>query len=156
MTNRDTLEAQMEIRNKNAGRDHQILETFEAGIMLLGSEVKSIRDGKASLNAAHARILNGEVWLINANITGYEKSSPVGYDPLRTRKLLLSRHEITSLSAKLGQNKLTLIPLLLYTKGRLVKVRLALARGTRTFEKRAIKKQRDIERDVQRELKDLS
>ena len=153
----------MEIRNKNARRDHQILETFEAGIVLLGSEVKSIRDGKASLNAAHARVINGEVWLINANITGYEKSSPAGYDPLRTRKLLLSRHEIASLSAKLGQNKqgfhgngkLTLVPISLYTKGRLVKAKLALARGTRIFEKRAIKKQKDIERDVQRELKDL-
>ena len=144
----------MEIRNKNAGRDHQILETFEAGIMLLGSEVKSIRDGKASLNAAHARIMNGEVWLINANVTGYEKSSPAGYDPLRTRKLLLSKQQIASLASKLGQNKLTLIPLSLYTKGRLVKAKIALAKGTRTYEKRDIKKKRDLERDIQRELKD--
>lgn len=145
----------MEIRNKNATRDHQILQTIEAGIVLLGSEVKSIRDGKASLNGAHARIINGEVWLINANITGYEKSSPEGYDPLRARKLLLSRHEIAALSSKLGQSKLTLVPLSLYTRGRLVKAKMALAKSTRTFEKRAIKKQKDIERNVQRELKDL-
>lgn len=145
----------MEIRNKNAGRDHQILDIFEAGIMLLGSEVKSIRDGRASINAAHVKLMNGEVWLINANVTGYEKSSPNGYDPLRTRKLLLTKQQIASLASKLGQNKLTLIPLSLYTKGRLVKAKIALAKGTRIYEKRDIKRKRDLERETQREIKDL-
>lgn len=144
----------MEIRNKKAGKDHQILETIEAGIVLLGSEVKSIRDGRASLNAAHVRIMGSEAWLINANITGYENSSPEGYNPVRTRKLLLSRQQITSLASRVTQNKLTLIPLSLYTKGRLVKAKIALAKGTRTYEKRDIKKKKDLERDMQRELKD--
>lgn len=145
----------MEIRNKKAGRDHQILETIEAGIVLLGSEVKSIRDGRASLNAAHVRIMGGEVWLINANITGYENSSPEGYNPVRTRKLLLAKSEIAALASKVAQNKLTLIPLSLYTKGRLIKAKVALAKGTRTYEKRDIKKKKDLERDMQRELKNL-
>lgn len=144
----------MEIRNKNAGRDNQLFETMEAGVVLLGAEVKSIKDGRGDLNAAHVRIKNGEVWLINANISGYKNSVPDGYDPMRTRKLLLSRQEIGTLEAKMRHKKLTLVPISLYTRGRLVKAKIALAKGMRTFEKRAAKKQKDIERDVQRELKD--
>lgn len=144
----------MEIRNKNATRDHIILETVEAGIMLLGSEVKSIKDGRGDLNTAHVRIKDNEVWLINANIPGYQSSVPEGYDPIRTRKLLLNKQQISSLASKVGQNKLTLIPLSLYTKGRLVKAKVALAKGTRNYEKRDIKKKKDLERDTQRELKD--
>lgn len=144
----------MEIRNKKATRDHQILEIIEAGIMLIGAEVKSIKNGRGDLNTAHVRIKDNEVWLINSNIPSYQSSVSNGFDPMRTRKLLLNKQEISSLASKIGQNKLTLIPLSLYTRGRLVKAKIALAKSTRVYEKRDIKKKKDLERDTQRELKD--
>jgi SsrA-binding protein len=140
----------MRKENRRAKFDYHILETLEAGVVLEGGEVKAIKSGKVDINAAHIRILEGEAYLINANI-------PVGgkknHSPTRTRKLLLHKDELISVSAKIKAKKLTLVPVSVYTKGRLVKVKIALAKAKRKFEKRQKIKKRDIERDIERELK---
>lgn len=142
----------MRIFNKKARHDYQLLEDFEAGIALSGSEVKSIKMGRTDLSSSFVRIRDSEAWLVGANIPPYNQS-PEGYDPLRTRKLLLHKNEITALNTRAKQQNLTLIPTLLYTKGRLVKIRVALAKGKRQYEKREVKKRKDIEREIQRNLR---
>lgn len=145
----------MKIINKRAQFEYQIGESFEAGLALTGQEVKSVKQGRGDLSNAFVRIRDNEAWLINANIPQYSGSTP-GYDPVRSRKVLLHRSEIISLVSKLGQQRLTLVPLSLYTKGRLVKAQIALARGKRQFEKRTVLRKKDLEREVERTLKDES
>lgn len=143
----------MRISNKRARKNYEIMEKLEAGISLRGHEAKSIRLGRADISSAFVRIRDNEAYLVGANIPPYDADQRENYDPLRSRKLLLHKKEITSLSAKIKQKRLALIPLALYTKGPRVKVEIALARGRKRYEKREIKKKRDIERELERELR---
>lgn len=142
----------MRILNRRARHDYQLFENLEAGIALTGSEVKSVRAGRGDLSSAFVRIKDGEAWLVGANIPRYEAGSK-DYDPIRTRKLLLHKNELVSLSTKMAQQNLTLVPISLYTKGRLVKVRVALGKGKKQYEKRDAKRRKDIDREVERALK---
>jgi len=144
----------MAIENKKARFDYEPLENFEAGIVLRGFETKAIRAGKASLKGAHAKIYNGELWLVNAHISPYqEKNTPSGYDPERPRKLLAHKQEISRLVGALHEKGLTLVPVKMYNKGRQIKIELMLGRSKKKFDKRAAIKKRDTERQVGRKLK---
>lgn len=142
----------MKIINRRARHDYYLFENFEAGIVLAGSEVKSLQQGRADLGSSFVRIKDSEAWLVGTNIPPY--GAIQGYDPLRQRKLLLSKDEIISLETKMKQQKLTLVPISLYNKRRFIKVRLALARGKRQFEKREAKRRRDLDREAEIALKD--
>lgn len=142
----------MKIYNKRAKFDYQLLESLEAGIALTGAEVKSLKQGRGDLSSAFVRIKDGEAWLVGVNIPAYS-SGPREYDPLRLRKLLLHKDQILSLDTKTKQQKLTLVPILLYTKGNLVKLKIALAKGKKRFEKKEEKKKKDLEREIERALK---
>lgn len=143
----------MRILNRRAPFEYQLFDRIEAGVALAGSEVKSIKVGRADLSAAFVRIQNNEAFLLNLNIPAYKGGVPEGYNPTRTRKLLLNKNEIISLETKAKQQKLTIVPMSMYTKRRLVKVQIALARPKRKFEKREVKRRKDIQREVERELK---
>jgi SsrA-binding protein len=139
--------------NRKARRNYEILDTIEAGIVLRGSEVKSIRDGKVQIAEAFARIDGGEVWLHQLTIAVYEYSqSHSGHDETRKRKLLLHAHEIERLRARVDPEHLSLIPLSMYFKDGRAKVELALARGRRTHDKRQVIAERDAAREVRREM----
>lgn len=138
--------------NKRAPVDYELLERYEAGIALLGSEVKAIRDGRATLNQSFARVVDGEIVLVNANIS--PQFPPHGYNPTRTRKLLLNKKEINSLVGKVGGQGLTIVPLRLYNRGNLIKLEIALARSKKKYQKKERVQARDIERDIQRAIKD--
>ena len=141
-----------QVKNKRAPVDYELLETYEAGVSLLGSEVKAIRDGRATLNQSFVRIVKGEVVLVNASIS--PEFPPQQYNPTRSRKLLLKKSEISSLVGKVGGQSLTIVPIRLYNKGNLIKLEMALARSKKKYQKKARVQARDIERDVQRALKD--
>lgn len=143
----------MRITNRRALHDYQLLDRLEAGIALLGSEVKSIKTGHLDLTTAFVRVKDGQAFLLNANIPPYPSGVPEGYNPTRSRKLLLNKKELIALEAKLKQQRLTIVPVAVYTKGRLVKVQIALAKPKRKFEKREAKRKKDITREVERELK---
>lgn len=140
--------------NKKATFNYEILERLEAGIALLGSEVKSIRGGRVSLKESFADIKDGEVYLINCHISPYEAANRFNHEPMRTRKLLLHRQEIKRLTGKIKEKGLTLIPTKIYLndKGK-VKVEIALARGKRAYEKKEAIKARDLERELRAEMK---
>jgi len=142
--------------NRKARSFYQVLETIQAGIELKGPEVKSIREGKADISEAFVRIKDGEAWLFNAHVHPFKGSEKLGIDPTRPRKLLLHKSQILSLQHKVSQKGLTMIPLLLYTTPRLIKAEIALARAKKKFEKRETLKRRDIEREIERELKGKS
>ena len=137
-------------KNRRARFDYQIEETFEAGIALLGSEVKSLRAGRANLVDSYARISNGEVVLMKAHIAPYEQANRENHDPVRPRKLLLHRSEIRRLTGKVHERGRTLIPLELYFEGGRAKVELALARGKKRHDKRAAIAKRESDRQLQR------
>lgn len=138
----------MQIINRRVRFDYQILEKFEAGAVLTGAEAKSIRVGRADLSGAFVRIKDGEAFLVNFDI-------PVSSgDSKRARKLLLKKSQILSLSTRVKQFRLTLLPTRVYTKGRLVKVEIGLAKPKRKFEKKEAIKRRDQEREIERTLKD--
>jgi SsrA-binding protein len=139
------------LRNKKARFNFHIDETLEAGISLLGSEVKSLRDGRASLDESFARLTDGQVFLVNMHIGPYEQAREQ-HDPHRPRRLLLHRREINRTLARALTRGCTLVPLKLYWKGGKAKVELAIARGKRQFDKREDIKKRDTQRDVSREL----
>jgi len=139
-------------RNPKATYDYHILETWEAGIVLSGTEVKSLRTGKASVKEGFARLANGEVFLEGVNITPYEQGNRYNHDPVRTRKLLLHRKEIERLIGAVEQKGLTLIPLELYFRKGVAKVTLALGRGKKRHDRREDMKKKDAERDVARAL----
>ncbi len=139
--------------NRKARRDYEILESFEAGMMLRGTEVKSLRDGRMSLKDSYAKVEEEEVFLVNAHISPYTHGNIQNHDPLRERKLLLHKSEIKRLRGKTEEKGLTLIPLKVYfVRGR-AKVELGLARGKREYDKREAIKRRDADREVRRELK---
>lgn len=136
--------------NRRARHDFMIEETLEAGVVLSGSEVKSLRDGKANLKDSYGRIDRGELWLLNAHISPYGPASQFGHDPTRSRKLLLHRREIGRLAGKVKERGYTLIPLRLYFKNGRVKVELGLGRGKKLYDKRAAIREREVQRDLDR------
>ena len=140
-------------KNKKARFDYEISDRFEAGMVLTGSEVKSLRMGKANLTDSFAKINNGEVWLMSCHISPYPFSSYNNHEPLRPRKLLLHKREIQRLAGKINEQGYSLIPLALYFKEGKVKVDLALARGKKKHDKRESIKRRDQEREIERALK---
>lgn len=141
-------------KNKKAYFNYEILETFEAGIALLGSEVKSIREGRISLKESYAEVKDGEVFLVHCHISPYEAANRFNHEPLRERKLLLHRRELKRLTGKIKEKGLTLVPtkVLLSERG-LVKVEVALARGKRAYQKREAIRERDRDREMRAELK---
>ncbi len=139
--------------NRRARHDYEIVDTFEAGIVLEGSEVKSLREGRANLKDSFGHVRNGEMWLVGAYIGPYAFSRGGGHDPERTRKLLLNRREIDQISGKIAEKGLTLIPLRLYFKEGKVKVEIALARGRRTVDKRDAIKEREQRREMERSVR---
>lgn len=140
--------------NRKAHHDFHILETFEAGIALQGTEVKSLRGGKANLNDAFARIENGEVFLYNMHISPYEQGNRFNHDPKRTRKLLMHKSEISKLFGSVREKGLTLVPLKVYfSKGR-AKLELALAQGKKLYDKRQDMASKDAKREIDRAVKE--
>ncbi|MDQ1685722.1 MAG: SsrA-binding protein [Frankiaceae bacterium] len=137
-------------QNKKARHDYHIDETYEAGLALLGTEVKSLRAGRASLVDAYGRIKDGEVWLEGAHIPEYDQGSWTNHEPRRSRKLLLHREEIAKLIGKTKESGLTLVPLSLYFKDGKAKVEIALARGKKAYDKRQTLAARDAAREIER------
>lgn len=140
-------------RNKRARHDYEILETWEAGLVLTGTEVKSLRDGRAQIGDAYAVVKDGELWLLNAHIAPYDKGNVWNHDPVRTRKLLLHKQEIRRLIGAIERKGLTLVALELYFKHGRAKARIGLARGKKLHDKRADLKERDDQREMQRALR---
>jgi SsrA-binding protein len=140
--------------NRKAFHDYHILESFEAGIALLGTEVKGVREGKANLRDAYARVEKGEVWLYNVHINPYSHRGYVDHDPKRRRKLLLHKQEIRKLIGKTVERGLTLVPTRMYFRNGRVKVALALARGKQAHDKRETIKRREIDRETRAAVKD--
>jgi SsrA-binding protein len=150
-SNRDTAR-KIIASNRKARHDYSILDVYEAGVMLTGTEVKSLRLGRASLLDGFATIDNGEMFLRNVHIPEYEQGSWTNHEPRRTRKLLLHREEITRLIGKTQESGLTLVPLSMYFSAGKVKVEIALARGKRSYDKRQDLARRDADREVARAL----
>ena len=140
-------------RNRRATHDYAILERIEAGLVLTGTEVKSLRQGRASLAQAFADVRDGEVWLVGAEIATYEQGNIANHEPSRDRKLLLHRGEIESLYGKVRERGLTLVPTRMYWKDGKAKVEIALARGKQTIDKRRDIAKREADRAMQRALK---
>jgi SsrA-binding protein len=145
---------QLVITNRKARYDYLVLDTWECGIMLAGPEVKSVRDGRANLQDAYARVEDGEVWLYGMHVSPYSYSR-MELDPVRKRKLLLHRKEITALERGTAEKGHTLVPLRVYFKDGRAKVELALARGKRAYDKRHAIAERDARRETERALKGI-
>lgn len=141
------------VRNRKARHDYAIEEVMEAGIALIGTEVKSLRMGRASLQDSYAQVTGNEVFLRNAHIDQYEPAARFNHDPLRPRRLLLHKSEIRRLSSKVIQKGYTLVPLSIYFRDGKAKVELALARGKKVYDKREAIRERDIEREARRVLR---
>jgi SsrA-binding protein len=139
--------------NRKAFHDYEILDRYEAGLVLTGSEIKSIRSGGANIREGYIAPRQDELWLLNAHIAAYKPASRTGHDPIRPRKLLLHRREIDRLISRVQERGLTIIPLRLYLKDGIAKVEIGLARGKRQYDKRAAIAKRDSERQVERLLK---
>lgn len=139
--------------NRKALHNYHILEGFEAGIALTGTEIKSIRANNVSLAEAYVRPERGELWLIGAHIARYDASGPFGHEPTRPRRLLLHRKQIRMLAGEVKQKGLTLVPLRIYIKDGLAKVEVALARGKKQYDKREVIARRDVNREIDRTLK---
>ena len=140
-------------RNKRARHDYSILDTWEAGIVLTGSEVKSLRNGKANISDAYGIVKDGEVHLLNLHISPYEQASYFNHDPTRTRKLLLHKREIRKMIGSVERQGLTLVPLELYFRRGKAKVAIGLGKGKKLYDKRADAKRKDDERDMQRAVR---
>jgi len=136
------------IINRRAPYDYQFLEKFEAGIVLNGPEVKSVRAGHLHLEEAFCQVKNGEVWLFNAHVNPYKFADNRNYDPRRARKLLLHKNEMLKLAQYSSQKGLTIVPVSCYTKGNRIKLEIALAKGKKKYEKREVIKKRDLEREI--------
>jgi len=139
--------------NRRALHDYEILDRKEAGVALTGSEIKSVREGRVSLQEAYARPEHGEIWLQGAHIAEYGPAARFGHEPRRPRRLLLHRSEIRELARQVEQKGLTLIPLRLYLKDGLAKVEVAVARGRRQYDKRDAIAKRESQRDIERALR---
>jgi SsrA-binding protein len=143
----------MKIVNRKAPFDYEIVLRLEAGIHLLGSEVKSLREGHGQLEGSFVRIIGSEAYLVGAQIFPFINARPEGYDPKRTRKLLLHKKELVAIKSKLEGANLTLIPLSWYTKGSHFKLEIGLARGKKQYEKRELKRREDQKRELEREFR---
>ncbi len=142
------------VENRKARFDYEILEKYEAGIELLGVEVKSVRGGRASLEGAFVVARGGEAYLLNASIPPYQVgNAPKDYDPLRNRRLLLTKKEITELSGTDKNKSLTIVPLSLYNKGRKIKMEIAVVKGKKKYDKRASIQKRETDREIRRQYK---
>jgi SsrA-binding protein len=140
--------------NRKARFNYEFLEKYETGIELFGVEVKSIRGGAMSLEGAFVIVRGGEAFLINANIPPYQpKNAPKDYDPLRNRKLLLTKKEITELAGSEKNKSLTIVPISVYNKSRKIKLEIALVKGKKKFDKRETLKKRDTDREIRRDFK---
>ena len=140
--------------NRKARFNYEILEKYETGIELLGTEVKSVRGGQMSLEGAFVIVRGGEAFLINANIPPFQiKNAPKDYDPLRNRKLLLTKKELDTLAGSEKNKSLTIVPISVYNKGRKIKLEIALVKGKKKFDKRETLKKRDTDREIRREYK---
>ncbi len=155
-TDKKTQEPEREQRikmisvNRQAYHDYEVERTVEAGIALVGTEIKSIREGHVQLRGAYAFARKGEIWLENANIAMYEHGNRYNHEPTRSRKLLLHKREIDQLLARVATKGLTLIPLKLYLKGGKAKIELGLCRGKKLYDKRESIKKRDTQREIER------
>ena len=136
--------------NRKANFEYEILNRYEAGIVITGTEVKSIRDGQVNIQESYGRIVNDEVWIINSHINEYKYGNINNHEPLRIRKLLLNKREIRKIKQQLQEKGLTLVPLKVYFKGSLVKVEIGIAKGKKLYDKRESIKKRDIERNLSR------
>jgi SsrA-binding protein len=140
--------------NRQARHEYHVIETYEAGIALCGTEVKSLRAGRANLKDSYAKVVNGEAFLLGAHISEYEQGNRHNHDPKRDRKLLLHKQEIVRLNSKISERGLTLVPLRMYFKRGKAKVALGLARGKRMPSKREELRRRVLDREMERALKD--
>ena len=143
----------MEIINRKARFDYEIEDEYEAGIVLTGTEIKSIRNGKANIKDSYAIIRNNELYLLNAHISQYEEGNRFNHEETRTRKLLMHKREILKLKDKIEKEGYTLIPLKMYFKGSNLKVLIGLAKGKKNYDKREAIKKRDTEREIQKMIK---
>lgn len=146
----------MEILNRRANYDYFIEDTYEAGIVLTGTEIKSLRKGKANIKDSYAIIRNGEIYLLNAHISSYEQANQFNHDENRTRKLLLHKKEILKLKDKLLKEGYTLIPLKMYFKENNLKVLIGVCKGKKNFDKREVIKKRENDREIRKTLKELN
>ncbi|MDD2578223.1 MAG: SsrA-binding protein SmpB [Candidatus Dojkabacteria bacterium] len=138
----------MRIKNKKASFNYEISDAFEAGIVLAGAEVKSIKSGRVNLSDAFVKIVGGELWLVNADIPRYKSDGSLEYDSKRSRKLLVKRKELVKIDSKLKQKNLTLIPLSVYTSRGKIKVEVAFGKGRKKHEKKAREKERELDREL--------
>lgn len=146
----------IEINNRKANYDYEILETIETGIVLKGTEIKSIRDGRANLKDSYAIVRNNEVFVLNMHISQYKEGNIFNHEETRTRKLLLHKKEIFKLRDSVNLNGYTLIPLKIYFKNNKAKLLLGVAKGKKNYDKRESIKQRDIDREVKKQYKNLN
>jgi len=140
--------------NRKARHDYEILDTLEAGIALMGSEIKSIRAGSVNLRESYVQARDEELWLVNAHIASYEQAGIYGHEPLRPRKLLLHRREIDRLLSRVQEKGLTIIPLTMYLAKGIAKVEIAVARGKKQYDKRESLRERDTQRQIERTLRE--
>ena len=143
----------MEINNKKAHYDYEIETTYEAGIVLTGTEVKSVRDGKANLKDSYAIYKNGEIFLLNMHISHYDKGNILNHEETRTRKLLLNKREILKIRDAIEREGYTLVPIKAYFKGNKLKVLIGIARGKKTYDKRESIKKKDMDREIKKQMK---
>ncbi len=147
------MSEQLIAQNKKAFHDYEILERYESGIVLEGTEVKALREGNVGLSDSYARVKDGELWLENCHISPYSHGSDANHNPLRSRKLLLHRREINRLIGMITKKGLTIVPLSLYFRDGSAKMEIAVARGRRLYDKREKMRRKAIEQDVRAELK---
>lgn len=147
------LKSMKPIVNRYARSKYEFLRSWEAGIQLSGAEVKAVKAGQMQMKSAYVRVDNGELWLENAHISPYQAANQDGYNPERPRKLLMKRQEIDHLLGKTHAEGLTIVPEKVYSKAGLIKVKIALARGLKKYDKRDKLKKRDIDRNIKRELR---
>ena len=152
-TEREKAQANI-AENRKAFHDYHLLETFEAGMVLLGTEVKAIREGRVNLRDSFARVEDGEVYLYNVNISPYSHRGYADHEPLRRRKLLLHRHEILKLIGQTLEKGITLVPVRMYFKNGRVKVAVSLAKGKKEYDKRETIKRRETERETRAAIKE--
>lgn len=143
-------------QNRKAGHDYSIIDTIEAGVVLTGTEIKSIRNRRINLKDGFAQVRNGEVWLMNVHISSYDQGNQFNHDPLRKRKLLLHKKQIQRLMNESSNKGITIVPLKVYLKGGFAKVLLGIGKGKRAYDKRESIKRKDQERQIQRTLKNYS
>jgi len=141
------------IINRRASHDYQLLEKLEVGIVLSGGEVKSVKNGHLKLEEAFVRITDGEAWLVNAHIHPYSFADNRDYDPRRSRKLLLHKSELLKISQQTKEKNLTLVPISCYNSGNKIKLEIALGRGKKKYEKRETIKRKDIDREIEAQLR---